>query len=160
MNDTQKIDSCIDSGLNQLIVLGAMLRGLKNEWLNLEKEETEFEGTLECSRNELMMERAKIALQLGNLAEGIASSSENEVLQQETSLKASELPLLPKGSRGQSDRLVSLLQERPHAPVSWLREKIYGPDSGVKGTDAVWKLIELLKLKGRIQKTPCGWEVV
>src|SRR5450631_67189 len=41
-------------------------------------------------------------------------------------LAASSLPPLPKGARGQGDRIVELLRERPRASFDWLATCVYG----------------------------------
>jgi hypothetical protein len=71
---------------------------------------------------------------------------------------ASSLPPLKPGTRGQGERLLALLQERPGAPQSWLAEKLYGD---AKATARLSSLLDYLRKTGKARAKGDGtWEAV
>jgi len=69
--------------------------------------------------------------------------------------RASSLPPLPKGARGQGDRIVDLLRERPRASISWLCAHIYGTDSPEK-RQGLASMLGYLAKKERITRVGGG----
>jgi len=77
--------------------------------------------TADRIRAEADAEEADVHARLAQLGAGAVVAAPGAV---------SALPPLPRRSRGQGDRVVALLRERPRADPHWLAEKVYGEDSG------------------------------
>jgi len=138
------------------LTLNQHLKLVHEQLAEVKKEAVAVEQSYASKKAELEKRRAQLLEDLEEIASKAADEPDLKPAP-EKAPKASDLPPLEKGERGQGGRLVMLLQERPRADLDWLAEKLYRDAD--KGSLA--SLLDYLKRTGRVRRVDSGkWEAV
>jgi hypothetical protein len=106
----------------------------------------------------LDLEQQEILRLLGQLAITSVTGESQPVATAPAATPASALPPLAAGTRGQGERLLALLKEKPGATQQWLAEKLYGD---TKATGRLSSLLDYLRKTKKARARGDGtWEAV